>query len=485
MGVDNPAVQEILSRADAWQRRFGHTVHDQVTASTFSAASRIADRALERGRPRRQSFNAVFDRVLTSRAVGVPVMVLLLATIFWITIVGANIPSAALAGLLMEEGGLSGWFATYLGIELPTALSVSVYDLLHRGLDAVAAPWWLTGFLVDGVYLGLAWVVAVMLPPMAIFFPLFTLLEDLGFLPRIAFNLDRFFRVAGSQGRQALTMAMGFGCNAAGVTACRIIDSPRDRLIAILTNTFVPCNGRWPTLIMIASLFVAAAFPPMLATVVSVGVVTGATLVGVLFTLLVSFVLSRTMLRAKPSSFILEMPPFRRPQLGRILYRSLIDRTFFVLRRAIICAAPAGGIIWLLGAIPAGDGTLFQFLAGAVEPAARVIGLDGVILIAFIFAIPANEIVIPTIIMGYMKLSRMTELGDPSALFADNGWTLLTAVCVILFSLLHYPCTTTTMTVWAETRSVKWTVLSNIIPLAVALAVCFTVAQTVRLLGAG
>jgi len=207
--------------------------------------------------------------------------------------------------------------------------------------------------------------------------------------------------------------------------------------------------------------------------------------VGVLFTLLVSFVLSRTMLRAKPSSFILEMPPFRRPQLGRILYRSLIDRTFFVLRRAIICAAPAGGIIWLLGAIPAGDGTLFQFLAGAVEPAARVIGLDGVILIAFIFAIPANEIVIPTIIMGYMKLSRMTELGDPSALFADNGWTLLTAVCVILFSLLHYPCTTTTMTVWAETRSVKWTVLSNIIPLAVALAVCFTVAQTVRLLGAG
>jgi ferrous iron transport protein B len=455
-------VQEILERADAWHRRFGHTVHDQVTASTFSAAARIAERALERGRPRGQGFNAAVDKVLTSRLVGVPVMVVLLAVVFWITIVGANYPSAALSALLMEEWGL--------------------YGLLHRGFAAASAPWWLTGFLVDGVYLGLAWVVAVMLPPMAIFFPLFTLLEDLGFLPRIAFNLDRFFRVAGSQGRQALTMAMGFGCNAAGVTACRIIDSPRDRIIAILTNTFVPCNGRWPTLIMIASLFVAAAFPPMLATVVSVGVVTGATLVGILFTLIVSLVLSRTLLRGKPSSFILEMPPFRRPQLGRILYRSLIDRTFFVLRRAIICAAPAGGLIWLLSAVPVGNGTLFQFLAGAVEPAARVIGLDGVILIAFIFAIPANEIVIPTIIMGYMNLTRMTELGDPSALFADNGWTLITAVCVILFSLLHYPCTTTTMTVWAETRSVKWTVLSNVIPLAVALAVCFAVAQAARLL---
>jgi ferrous iron transport protein B len=330
---------------------------------------------------------------------------------------------------------------------------------------------------VDGVYLGAAWVVAVMLPPMAIFFPLFTFFEDLGLLPRVAFNLDRYFRAVGAHGKQALTMAMGFGCNAAGVIACRIIESPRERLIAILTNNFVPCNGRWPTLIMLCSLFIAASFPTVWVTAISVGAITATTLVGIVATLAVSLFLSRTILRGVATSFTLEMPPYRRPQIGRVVYTSMIDRTLFVLRRAVICAAPAGGLIWLLGAVPAGEGNMFSYLAGILDPAGRMFGLDGVILLAFIFAIPANEIVIPTIIMGYMKIGRMTELGDPTQLFADNGWTLVTAVCVVLFSLLHYPCTTTSLTVWAETRSVKWTILANVIPLVVALLVCFTIAQ--------
>ncbi len=477
-------VGELLDRADALRLRLGPTVHDRVTASAYAEAQRTAAAAVVHNDTRRFAWEETLDRVITSRWAGLPFMLLLLGVVFWLTIAGSNVPSAFLAGLLMEEGGLSGWLGTYLGVEnAPGFLSVSVYEIL---LAAFAwAPAWLTGFFIDGVYLGLAWVVSVMLPPMAIFFPLFTLMEDLGLLPRIAFNMDRFFRAAGAHGKQALTMAMGFGCNAAGVVACRIIDSPRERLIAILTNNFVPCNGRWPTLIMVSSLFVAAAVPAGFASIVAVGAIVGVTLLGIGMTLAVSAVLSRTLLKGVASSFQLELPSYRKPQVGRVIYRSIIDRTLFVLWRAIICAAPAGGIIWLLGAIPVGDANLFAWLRGVLDPVGHTIGLDGVILIAYIAAIPANEIVVPTIIMGYMNSARMMELENPAQLFIANGWTLTTAVCLLLFCLLHYPCATTTLTIYKETGSVKWTALSNLMPLGVAVVTCFIVAQAMRAMGFG
>ena len=472
-------IAAILAKADAYRADLG-TLHDLVIGSIYVAAGQVAAAAVSCGHRRRWNWEQSLDRLVTSRWFGLPFMLGMLALVFWLTIAAANVPSSFLAGLLIEEGGLSGWVAEYLGLTLPAALSFSLYELLHMALGFLPAP--VTGLLVDGVYLGLAWVVSVMLPPMAIFFPLFTFMEDLGLLPRLAFNMDRFLRAAGAHGKQALTMAMGFGCNAAGVIACRIIDSPRERLIAILTNNFVPCNGRWPTLIMIASLFLAAGFSGWMTGVVAVGSLMAVTLLGVATTLAVSFFLSRTLLRGVASSFTLEMPPYRPPQLGRILYTSLIDRTLFVLRRAIVCAAPAGAVIWLMGAIPAGEGSLYQLFAGALDPLGRAM-VDAWILAAFIIAIPANEIIIPTIIMGYMPADRKLELDIPIELFSANGWTMLTGVCLMLFSLLHWPCTTTTLTIWAETRSVKWTVLSNLIPTALAFAVCFLVATVWRAVG--
>jgi ferrous iron transport protein B len=447
-----------------------------TAASRFAVASGIADEVTHRSDSGRVGRQLALDRLVTSPWLGLPIMAALLGGVLWLTIAGANVPSAMLASLLIDEGGLGGWLQESAGWQQPwSILSLSLYEILHQVMAAVEAPWWLSGFLVDGVYLGLAWVVSVMLPPMAIFFPLFTVLEDLGLLPRLAFNMDRLFRAAGGHGKQALTMAMGFGCNAAGVIACRIIDSPRERMLAIVTNTFVPCNGRWPTLIMMASLFLAASVPATQATVLAVGAVTATAVLGVIVTLLVSWALSRTLLKGAASGFAMELPPYRPPQFGRILSTSFIDRTLFVLWRAVICAAPAGGLIWLLGAIPVGEGSLFAWLAAALDPLGGMLGLDGVLVIAFLFAIPANEIVIPTVIMGYLQVGRMVEIADPSTLFLDNGWTLVTVVCVMLFSLLHYPCTTTTLTIWAETRSVKWTVLANAIPLGLAVGVCVVV----------
>ena len=486
--MDNtiPDIKNIIEESDKLHQKFGWTVHDRITSSIYHAAGEVAENVVVRQDNNEYKKDLILDKILTSKLIGIPVMILSLAVILWITIAGANFPSSFLAALLMGKGGIAAWLSEHFSLtSAPAFLSLSLYEILHKLFAFFNSPWWLTGFFVDGVYLGLAWVVAVMLPPMAIFFPLFTLLEDLGFLPRIAFNLDRFFRAVGAHGKQALTMAMGFGCNAAGIIACRIIDSPREKLIAILTNNFVPCNGRWPTMIMIASLFVAAAFPAWLATLVSVGTVTATAIIGVIATLAVSFFLSRTILKGVSTGFTLEMPPYRPPQVGRILYTSFIDRTLHVLKRAVICAAPAGGIIWILGAVRMGDISLFQYIANFLNPAGHLLGMDGVILLAFIFAIPANEIVVPTIIMGYMNASKMTEIANPAILFTNHDWTIITAVCVILFSLLHYPCTTTTLTIWSETRSIKWTLLSNLIPLAVAVAVCFLVAQGMRLMGLG
>lgn len=403
------------------------------------------------------------DKILTSKLTGIPIMIALLFGVFWITITGANVPSSLLAeGLFSLEEPISRFFIW------------------------LSAPEWLRSIFVDGIFRTLAWVISVMLPPMAIFFPLFTLLEDLGYLPRVAFNLDNFFRKACAHGKQALTMCMGFGCNACGVIGCRIIDSPRERLIAIITNNFVPCNGRFPTLIAIITMFFAGAVGGAFQSVVSTFMLTGAIVLGVAMTILISKLLSKTILKGMPSSFNLELPPYRRPQIGKVIVRSILDRTLFVLGRAIVVAAPAGLIIWLLANIHAGGLSLLAHCAAFLDPFAGLIGLDGYILMAFILGFPANEIVVPIIIMSYMATGTLTELESLTelhALFVNHGWTWLTAVCTMLFSLMHWPCGTTCLTIKKETQSLKWTLVSFAIPTLTGIVVCFIVANAARLLG--
>ena len=456
--------ETILARADALQRALDTSFRDQIVEAAYADAENIARRAVSRAGERRYDLDQWIDRVITSRVFGLPIMALMLAVVFWITITFANIPSQMIASALF-------W----------------IEDQAANLFTAIGIPAWITGFIWHGTYRGLAWVVAVMLPPMAIFFPLFTILEDLGYLPRVAFNLDRLFKRAGAHGKQSLTMAMGFGCNAAGVIATRIIDSPRERLIAILTNNFVPCNGRFPTLIMLATVFVAAAFPPVFASLAAAGAVLLVVLIGVLATLTVSWALSRTILKGEASAFTLELPPYRRPNIARILYTSLIDRTLFVLFRAMKTAAPAGAIIWILGNVTVGDATLAAQISSALNPLGLAIGLDGVILLAYIIAIPANEIVVPTMLMAYTGAGMMIGpegFGDLRALLmSGHGWTMLTVVNLMLFSLLHNPCATTILTMWKETRSRKWTTIGALMPLAIAFAVTFITAAIARALG--
>lgn len=403
------------------------------------------------------------DSIVTSRLFGIPLMLGLLAVIFWLTIEGANVPSAILADFLF-------------GVE----------DRLTDFFMASGAPEWLHGVLILGMYRTLAWVVSVMLPPMAIFFPLFTLLEDLGYLPRIAFNLDNFFKKACAHGKQALTMCMGFGCNAAGVIGCRIIDSPRERLIAILTNVFVPCNGRFPTLIALSSIFIGGTLGGAFQSVASTLTLTVIVLFGILMTLFVSKILSKTILKGCPSSFTLELPPYRKPQVGRIIVRSIMDRTLFVLGRAAAVAAPAGLVIWLMANITVSDASLLTHGARFFDPFARLLGMDGIILMAFILGLPANEIVIPIIIMSYMASGSLLELdglADLKQLLVANGWTWLTGVCVMLFSLMHFPCGTTLWTIRKETQSARWTLAAFAIPTLAGILICFLVANGARLLG--
>ena len=404
------------------------------------------------------------DRLVTSPILGLPIMLLLLGAVFWVTIVGANVPSQMIGNALF-----------------------AVEDWAAGIFTSIGLPWWLTGFIWHGVYRGLAWVIAVMLPPMAIFFPIFTILEDLGYLPRVAFNMDWLFKRAGAHGKQALTMAMGFGCNAAGVISTRVINSPRERLIAILTNNFVPCNGRFPTLILLATVFVAASVPPVLASFAAAASVVGVVLIGVFFTLVVSWALSKTVLRGEASAFTLELPPYRRPNVMRILYTSLIDRTIFVLWRAIQTAAPAGAVIWILANISIQDVSLAQHIANFLDPLGLLIGLDGVILLAYIIAIPANEIVVPTMMMVYMGVGVMTDapgFTELRALLIDgHGWTMLTAINLMLFSLLHNPCATTIMTIYKETKSVRWATLSVVITLGLAFLVTLITATVARTFG--
>ncbi|MFP5378324.1 MAG: nucleoside recognition domain-containing protein [Vicinamibacteria bacterium] len=461
MSVTPDAPALALARAAALRDTLSARFRDEAVRSIYDEAARIADRDASHAAGRRFDLDQRIDRLVTSPVFGLPLMAALLAAVFWLTIVGSNAPGAYLATFLF-------WIED-LGAGLFTAMGL---------------PWWVTGFVWHGVYKGLAWVISVMLPPMAIFFPLFTILEDLGYLPRVAFNLDFLFRRAGAHGKQALTMAMGFGCNAAGVIATRVIDSPRERLIAILTNNFVPCNGRYPTLIMLATIFVAAQFPPALASAAAAGAVMAVVVLGVLFTLAASWALSRTVLRGEASAFTLELPPYRRPGILRILYTSLIDRTLFVLWRACLTAAPAGAVIWILGNIAVGGITLDQRIATFLDPVGDAMGLDGVILLAYIIAIPANEIVVPTMLMVYMGTGQMTDVAsfeDLRRLLVDeHGWTLLTAVNLMLFALLHNPCGTTIITIYKETMSRKWAAVGALMPLGLGFLVTFLVATLWR-----
>ncbi len=438
-------------------------LRDQVVTEIVRACEAIAKEVVteEDGLYRARSLR--FDRILTSKRTGIPIMILMLIGVFWITIEGANVPSAWISQGLM-------------GLQEP----------LHRFFKEIAAPAWLSGILIDGAYKTLAWVVSVMLPPMAIFFPLFTLLEDLGVLPRVAFNLDNAFRKACAHGKQALTMCMGFGCNACGVIGCRIIDSPRERLIAILTNNFVPCNGRFPTLIAVISMFFAGAAGGALGSAASTLLLTSVIVLGIAATLLISKLLSKTILKGMPSSFQLELPPYRRPQIGKVIVRSILDRTLFVLGRAASVAAPAGAIIWLLANMQVGGVSALAACAGFLDPFARLMGLDGYILMAFILGFPANEIVIPILMMSYLATGSILELDSLSALRAilvSHGWTWMTAVCVMLFSLMHWPCGTTLLTIHRETREAKWTAAAFLIPTATGVAACMIVAGATRLLG--
>jgi ferrous iron transport protein B len=469
---DAGSIEDILTSADRLRRQITGDLHEHIVEAIYADAARIADRAVTRpGAGARPTFDRSLDRILTSRVWGFPIMILLFALMFWVTITGANVPSGWLANLLVDK----------------------LWPLLREAATGIGFPWWLTGILVDGVYLATAWVICVMLPPMAIFFPLFTLLEDFGYLPRIAFNLDRLYKKAGAHGKQAMSTMMGFGCNAAGVVSTRIIDSPRERLIAILTNNFSLCNGRWPTQILIATLFIGALAPASVAGIVSAGAVVTVALLGILATFIVAWLLSRTVLKGEVSSFSLELPPYRPPQLLRTLYTSMIDRTVIVLWRAIVFAAPAGAVIWLSANLKIGGLSLAEHFIHFSDPIAFLFGLNGVILLAYIVAIPANEIIVPTILMLTVLVTGSPDVGHGTGVMFEldsanstksvleaGGWTLLTAINLMLFSLLHNPCSTTIYTIYKETGSAKWTTLATLLPLALGFAVTFVVASVWR-----
>lgn len=448
-----------LEEKDITREKF----RDMVVTEVIRSAERFAAECMTFEKPDYYERDRKIDRILTHRIWGVPIMAAMLLVIFWITIEGANYPSEWLFGALFSLG-----------------------DKMSGLLQSADSPEWLRSMLIDGVYRVLAWVTSVMLPPMAIFFPLFTLLEDVGYLPRAAFNLDKHFKKAGACGKQALTMAMGFGCNAAGVTGCRIIDSPRERLIAILTNNFVPCNGRFPTLISVITMFMTAGAAGFLQSFEAVAILTGTVILGVALTFLTSRLLSATILKGVPSSFTLELPPYRRPQIGKVIVRSVLDRTIFVLGRAVAVAAPAGFLIWLMGAVKVGDTALLTVCADFLDPFARFIGLDGVILLAFILGFPANEIVVPIMLMAYLSTGKIVEYEDISVLkqlLTDNGWTLTTAICTVIFMLCHFPCSTTCLTIKKETGSFKWTAVAVLLPTAVGIVLCAVIANVMRLFG--
>lgn len=435
---------------------------DRLVEGLMRTAESIARETVTFSRTGQSRLDRRLDRIFTSRLTGYPVMAGLLALIFWLTLTGANYPSALLSRFFFK-----------------------IQELLDLGLDMIGTPWWIHRPLIDGIYRVLAWVVSVMLPPMAIFFPLFTLLEDSGFLPRIAYNLDKPFMRCRACGKQALTMAMGFGCNAAGVVGCRIIDSPRERLIAMLTNSFVPCNGRFPTLTALITMFFAGTAGGLISSLSSALLLTLFVLLGIGASFASSWLLSRTVLKGLPSSFTLELPPYRRPQVGRILLRSLFDRTIFVLGRAACIAAPAGLLIWLMANTELEGISLLTHCCAFLDPLGRALGMDGVILAAFLLGLPANEIVLPLILMAYLSQGTILEfdsLTQLKELLTANGWTWITALCTMVFSLMHWPCSTTLLTIKKESGSWKWTALAFLLPTAWGMGICFLLAAGARAL---
>ncbi|EDT74501.1 MULTISPECIES: ferrous iron transport protein B [Clostridium] len=463
---DNPELTDSikLAKENLIQNNIDEkNLKDEIVSSLVLKSESISKMVLSVSNSKYNDKDRKIDNIITSKKYGIPLMILLLGIIFWITITGANYPSELLSKFLF-----------------------SIQDKLTELFVYIGAPSWLEGILIQGMYRTLAWVIAVMLPPMAIFFPLFTLLEDLGYLPRVAFNLDNFFKKSNACGKQALTMCMGFGCNAAGIVGCRIIDSPRERLIAIITNNFVPCNGRFPTLITIITMFFTGIFIGPFRSLASTVLLTLVILLGIFMTLMISKLLSKTILKGIPTTFTLELPPYRKPQIGKIIVRSIFDRTLFVLVRAISVAAPAGIIIWVMANISIGDLSILTHCANFLDPFAHYLGLDGYILMAFILGFPANEIVFPIIIMSYMATGSLLELGSTTELYnllSANGWTWVTAVSVMLFCLMHWPCSTTCLTIKKETQSFKWTLISFLVPTITGMIICFVFTSTVRLLG--
>lgn len=428
---------------------------EQLVSNNIKHAEEIANKVVTFKDKDYNKKDRRIDKLLTNKLTGIPIMCLMLIAIFYLTINGANYPSSLL-------------------FELFAKLEVHINNFLNF----INLPSFLIGLIVDGVYRVTTWVISVMLPPMAIFFPLFTLLEDLGFLPRIAFNLDRAFKKSNACGKQALTMCMGFGCNAVGVTGARIIDSKRERLIAILTNVFVPCNGRFPTIISIITMFFIGLSTTFLSSLSSTLILTLIIILGIVLTLLTSFILSKTLLKGLPSSFTLELPPYRKPQIGKVIVRSIFDRTIFVLGRSIIVAAPAGALIWLLANIDISGNNLLFYISNFLDPFGRFIGMDGVIILAFILGFPANEIVIPIMLMCYLQNGSIIEfenLYTLKTILVNNGWTITTAICVIIFTLCHFPCSTTCLTIKKETNSWKWTIVSILLPTLIGVLMCFLI----------
>ncbi|GIN87143.1 iron transporter FeoB [Heyndrickxia sporothermodurans] len=437
-------------------------LRDEIVSSIYSTSHAICNEVVSNKKAKQNQMEKL-DKIFTSRLLGFPIMLAMLGIIFYITIAGANIPSDLLAEFF-------GWAEAKL---------TSGFQLIH-------APEWLHGILILGLFRGTGWVISVMLPPMAIFFPIFALLENYGYLPRVAFNMDRLFKRAGGHGKQSLTMAMGFGCNAAAILSTRIIESPRERMLAILTNNFVPCNGRWPTLILLASLFMVTGYSSASGTLVTSAILMGCVLFGVVVTLSVSWILSKTALKGVPSHYTLELPPYRRPKFMNTIVRASIDKAWSVLKRAVIVAAPASIITWILANIYIGDTSILMYFINFLDPFGQALGMDGFIMAAFILGLPANEIVVPILIMAYLSQGAMLEIEDLTKLkqvFLDHGWTWLTALNMMLFSLLHYPCGTTLFNIYKETKSLKWTFLSFAIPTVIAIGVTYLVATIARAFG--
>ncbi|MEH6908373.1 MULTISPECIES: nucleoside recognition domain-containing protein [Neobacillus] len=453
-------IEELFAEA---QELSTSKLRDDIVQHLYDRSHKLCGEGITYTKSKRDTRTEKLDEIFTSPILGFPIMLIMLGVLFYLTIAGANVPSAMIAEFF---GFLEGYITSF-------------FTLIH-------APDWLHGILVLGLYRGTTWVISVMLPPMAIFFPSFALLENYGYLPRVAFNMDRLFKRVGAHGKQSLTMAMGFGCNAAAVISTRIIESPRERMLAILTNNFVPCNGRWGTLIVLASLFMAANFTGGLKSLVTTGVIVGIVLIGIIVTFFVSWVLSKTLLKGIPTHYTLELPPYRKPKIFDTVIRSSLTKSWSVLVRAVKVAAPAAILTWVFANIYIGDTSILMYAVEFLDPFGKMLGLDGYIMMAFILGLPANEIVLPILLMGYLSTGSLTEvdnLVDLKQIFLNHGWTWLTALNMMLFSLLHYPCGTTLLNIYKETKSKKWTFLAFLIPTVIAILVPLIITQTVRYFG--